>query len=142
MISNLLNHCQPLLFNLTISNVQPSNTITTNGHTIQSEKDLDQIKSSPAFDDDFDPAILEKQPWFQAEHPQATHSEQDTSYVFPGNVESAESLHSWSSETEEEAFPTPPAWLDVLTKFEWQPGDPVSTPPVGFQELATSNEKT
>ena len=127
-------------FQSEISNVQPSNTLTTNGHTSQSETDFDQIKSSPTFDDDFDPAILEKQPWFQAEHLQATHSEQDTANAFPGNIESAESLHSWSSETQEEAFPTPPAWLDVLTKFEWQPGDPISSPPIGLQELATSNE--
>jgi len=127
-------------FQSEISNVQPSNTMTTNGHTSQSETDFDQIKSSPTFDDDFDPAILEKQPWFQAEHLQATHSEQDTANAFPGNIESAESLHSWSSETQEEAFPTPPAWLDVLTKFEWQPGDPISSPPIGLQELATSNE--
>ena len=127
-------------FQSDVSNVQPSNTMITNGHTNQDEKDLDQIKSSPTFDDDFDPAILEKQPWFQAEHPQTTHSELDTAYVFPGNVESAESLHSWSSETQEEAFPTPPAWLDALTKFERQPGDPISTPSVGLQELAPSNE--
>ncbi len=141
---SILNDIKPaeslsaFTFQSDVSNVQPSNTITTNGHTIRGEKDLDQIKPSPAFDDDFDPAILEKQPWFQAENSQATHSGQDTSYVFPGNAESAESLHSWSSETEKEAFPTPPAWLDVLTKFERQPGKPVSTPPVGFQELATN----
>ncbi len=127
-------------FQSDVSNVQPSNTVTTNGHTNQSETDLDQIKSSPVFDDEFDPAILEKQPWFQAEHLQTTHSEQDATYAFPGNVESAESLHSWSSETQEEAFPTPPAWLDILTRFESQPGDPISTPSVGIQELATSNE--
>ena len=122
------------------SNVQPSSSITTNGHTKQSETDLQHIQSSPAFDDDFDPAMLEKQPWFQAENPQATQLGHDTANVFPGNVKSAESLHSWSSETEKEAFPTPPAWLDVLTKFERQPGDAVSTPPVGFQELASSDE--
>ena len=121
-------------------NVQPSNAITTNGHTSQSETDLDQIKSSPAFDEDFDPAILEKQPWFQAEHPQATHTEQDTTIAFSGNVEPAESIHSWSSATQEEDFPTPPAWLDVLTKFDRQPGDPISTPSNRSQESEASNE--
>src|SRR6266700_1726046 len=74
-----------------ISNVQQSNAITTNGHTSRSETDLDQIKSSPAFDDDFDTSILEKQPWFQAEQLHATHSEQDTTNVLSSNVESAES---------------------------------------------------
>src|SRR6266571_162560 len=123
-----------------ISNVQQSNAITTNGHTSRSETDLDQIKSSPAFDDDFDTAILEKQPWFQAEQLHATHSEQDTTNVLSSNVEPAESIHSWSSETQEEDFPTPPAWLDVLTKFDWQPGDPVSTPSIGSQEIEASHE--
>ncbi len=127
-------------FQSEISNVQPSNAITTNGHTSRSETDLDHIKSSPAFDDDFDTAILEKQPWFQAEHLQATHSEQDIANALPGNIESAESIHSWSSETQEEDFPTPPAWLDVLTKFEWQPGDPISTPSTRSQEFEVSNE--
>ena len=123
-----------------ISNVQQSNAITANGHTSRSETDLDQIKSSPAFDDDFDTAILEKQPWFQAEQLQATHSEQDTTNVLSSNVEPAESIHSWSSETQEEDFPTPPAWLDVLTKFDWQPGDPVSTSSTRSQEIEASHE--
>ena len=141
-----LNDIQPaeamsaFAFQPETSNVQPSNAITTNGHTSQSETDLDQIKSSPAFDEDFDPAILEKQPWFQAEHPQATHTEQDTTIAFSGNVEPAESIHSWSSATQEEDFPTPPAWLDVLTKFDWQPGDPISTPSNRSQESEASNE--
>jgi tetratricopeptide (TPR) repeat protein len=123
-----------------ISNVQQSNAMTTNGHTSRSEADLEQVTSSPAFNDDFDPAILEKQPWFQAEHLQATHSEQDTTNTFPGNVEQAESIHSWSSATQEEDFPTPPAWLDVLTQFERQAGDPISTPSTGPQEIEAANE--
>jgi hypothetical protein len=127
-------------FQVENSNVQQSNEITTNGHASQSEMELDQMKSSSAFDDDFDPAILEKQPWFQAEHLQATYSEQDTAHAFPGNVESAENLHSWSSESQEEDYPTPPAWLDVLTKFDSQPGDLKSTPLTHSQEFETSNE--
>src|SRR5439155_5536993 len=141
-----LNDIQPaeamsaFAFQPETSNVQPSNAITTNGHTSQSETDLDQIKSSPAFDEDFDPAILEKQSWFEAEHPQAKHTEQDTTIAFSGNVEPAESIHSWSSATREEDFPTPPAWLDVLTKFDWQPGDPISSPSNRSQEFEPSNE--
>lgn len=123
-----------------ISNPHPSNTITTNGHTTQSEMDLDHIKSSTTFDDDFDSALLEKQPWFQAEHLQTTHSEQDTAYTNLDNREDAESLHSWSSETQEVDFPTPPAWLDVLTKFDWQQGDAKSPPSTRSQDLKTSNE--
>jgi len=123
-----------------ISNVQPSSTITTNGHTSQNETDLDQIKSSHAFDDDFDPAILEKQPWFQAEHLQATFPEQESAFAFPGNIESTENLHSWSSETREEDFPSPPAWLDVLTKFDSQPANSISTPSTHSQEFEALNE--
>ena len=121
-------------FQSEIPNGQPSPTINNNGHTSQSDTDFDQIKSSPAFDDDFDPAMLEKQPWFQAEQLQTSHSEP----AFSGNTDSAENLHSWSSETQEEEFPSPPAWLDVLTKFEWQPGgDPISTPSNHSQEFET-----
>jgi tetratricopeptide (TPR) repeat protein len=124
-------------FQVENSNDLPSNAITTNGHASQSEMDLDQIKSSSALDEDFDPAILEKQPWFQAENLQATNSEQDTAHAFPGNIESAENLHSWSSESQEEDYPTPPAWLDVLTKFDSQRGDLKST---HSQEIEPSNE--
>jgi tetratricopeptide (TPR) repeat protein len=125
-----------------ISNVQPSSTITTNGHTSQAEMDLDQIKSPHALDADFDTAILEKQPWFQAEHLQANFSDQETAFTLPGNIESTENLHSWSSETQEEDFPSPPAWLDVLTKFDSQPSDPLSTPSVHSQEFEASDENS
>jgi tetratricopeptide (TPR) repeat protein len=129
-----------LTFQSEISNVQPSSTSNTNGHTSQSETDRDQIKSSHTFEDDFDQAILEKQPWFQAEHLQPTLSEQETAFAFPGNTESTENLHSWSSETREEDFPSPPAWLDVLTKFDSPPDNPISTPSTHSQELEASNE--
>jgi tetratricopeptide (TPR) repeat protein len=127
-------------FQSEISNVQPSSILTTNGHTSQSAKDLDQIKSSHPLEDDFDTAILEKQPWFQAEHLQPNFSEQETAFAFPDNIESTESLHSWSSETREEDFPSPPAWLDVLTKFDSQPQNPISTPTTHSQEFEASNE--
>ena len=120
-----------------ISNDQHSDVITTNDHISQSETELDTIKSSPAFDDDFDSTMLEQQPWFQAEQPHGTTIQQDTTNDFPSSVEPAESLHSWSAATQEEDFPTPPAWLDVLTKFDWQPGDPkstTSTPSQGIEE--------
>jgi tetratricopeptide (TPR) repeat protein len=117
-----------------IPNGLSSPTINNNGHTSQSDTDFDQIKSSHVYDDDFDPAILEKQPWFQAEQLQTSHSEP----AFSGNTDSAEDLHSWSSEMREEEFPSPPAWLDVLTKFDWQSGgDPISTPSNHSQEFET-----
>ena len=117
-----------------LPNIQPSHTIHTNGHTSQSETDIDQIKTSTAFDDDFDPALLEKQPWFQAEQLQTSHSEPE----FSSNNDFPENVHSWSSETQEEDFPSPPAWLDVLTKFEWQPeGDPIPTPSTHSPEFET-----
>ena len=116
---------------------QPSHAINANGHTGQSETDIDQIKSSTAFDNDFDPALLEKQPWFQAEQLQTTHAEPE----FSGNNDSPENLHSWSSATQEEEYPTPPAWLDVLTKFEWQPGgDPIADPSTHSPEFETPDK--
>ena len=123
-----------------ISNDQHSDVITTNDHISQSETELDTIKSSPAFDDDFDSTMLEQQPWFQAELPHGTTIQQDTTNDFPSSVEPAESLHSWSAATQEEDFPTPPAWLDVLTKFDWQPGDPKSTTSAPSQGIEESVE--
>jgi len=123
-----------------ISNDQHSDVITTNDHISQSETELDTIKSSPAFDDDFDSTMLEQQPWFQAELPHGTTIQQDTTNDFPSSVEPAESLHSWSAATQEEDFPTPPAWLDVLTKFDWQPGDPKSTTSAPSQGIEESIE--
>ena len=66
-------------FQSDLPNIQPSHTVNTNGHTSQSETNIDQIKTSTAFDDDFDPALLEKQPWFQAEQLQTSHSEPEFS---------------------------------------------------------------
>ncbi len=123
-----------------ISNDQHSDVITTNDHISQSETELDTIKSSPAFDDDFDSTMLEQQPWFQAEKPHGTTSQQDTTNEFPSSVEPAESIHSWSAATQEEDFPTPPAWLDVLTKFDWQAGDPKSTTSAPSQGIEESIE--
>ncbi|HYA98783.1 MAG TPA: tetratricopeptide repeat protein [Ktedonobacteraceae bacterium] len=132
-----------LLFQPEMPNVQSSNSITTNGYTSKEETALDQAKTSSAFDEDFDTALLEKQPWYQAENPQTIHSEQATSYALSGNVESPENVHSWSSETQEGDFPTPPAWLDVLTKFERQSGDnPISTSSTPIDEYEKSNEIT
>jgi len=132
-----------LIFQPEMPNVQSSNPITTNGHTSKEETALDQAKASSAFDEDFDTALLEKQPWYQAENPQTIHSEQATSYALSGNVESPENVHSWSSETQEGDFPTPPAWLDVLTKFERQSGDnPISTSSTPIHEYENSNEIT
>ncbi len=123
-----------------ISNVPHSDAIATDDHISRSETDLDTIKSSPTSDDDFDPTILEQQPWFQAEHLHRTNSEQDTTNEFPSSVEPAESIHSWTAATQEEDFPTPPAWLDVLTKFDWQPADPIPTTPTRSQEIEETIE--
>jgi tetratricopeptide (TPR) repeat protein len=110
-----------------ISNIQPSGVKTTTDAKSQNETDLDTINSSPAFDDDFDPTVLEQQPWFQAEQLHETTSAQDATHGFQSSIEPAESLHSWSAATQEEDYPAPPAWLDVLTKFDWQPADPKPT---------------
>ncbi len=123
-----------------ISNDQHTDVITTNDHINHSETDLDTIKSSPSFDDDFDPTILEQQPWFQAEQLLGTTSEQDITNELPSSVEPAENIHSWSAATQEENFPAPPAWLDVLTKFDWQPGDPMPTTSARTQGIEESIE--
>jgi tetratricopeptide (TPR) repeat protein len=110
-----------------ISNAQPSNVKTRNNDINQREADFDTSNSSPALEDDFDSTVLEQQPWFQAEQIQDKPSEQNTANEFSSDVESAENLHSWTAATQDEDFLSPPAWLDVLTKFDWQPDDSLST---------------
>ena len=109
-----------------VTNVQHVDTWATKDHITQSEPELDTAKSSSEFDDDFDPSILEQQPWFQTDqlHTSVTESEQANENL--SSIGSAETKDTWVTATQEDEFPTPPAWLDMLTK-DRQPSGPIAT---------------
>ncbi len=125
-----------------ITNVQHVDAWATEGHVTQSELELDKEKSSSEIDDDFDPPILEQQPWFQAEQLHSPVTEPENASENLSSIESPETMNTWLTATQEgkDEFPSPPAWLDMLTK-DRQPGDPIATsssqPPVN-QEPPTS----
>jgi tetratricopeptide (TPR) repeat protein len=114
-----------------VTNVQHVDVWVTKENENQNKPELDQAKSSE-IDDDFDPTILEQQPWYQVEQPTtpiiepAKASEDLSSTV----KESPDTMNTWlpAREEDENDFPTPPAWLDMLTK-DRQPSGPIDNAP-------------
>lgn len=106
--------------------------------------DFETWAKQQEIDDDFDPALLEKQPWFQAEQQaipdesatpvtQATSGSWDTdnkqsapNTTTPAREpefmrtlpESSLSEAPWNTYTPRDESVAPPAWLDMLTNFE------------------------
>ncbi len=109
-----------------VTNVQHVDTWATNDQVTQSEPELDKAKSSSEFDDDFDPSILEQQPWFQADQLHTSVTEPEKANENLSSTGFAETQDTWITATQEDEFPTPPAWLDMLTK-ERQPSGPIAT---------------
>jgi tetratricopeptide (TPR) repeat protein len=109
------------------TNIQHVDTWATNDQVSQSTPDLGREKASSKIDNDFDPSILEQQPWFQADqlHTSVTEPEKANEHI--SSIGSAENTDTWISATQEDEFPTPPAWLDMLTKIDRQPSGPIST---------------
>ncbi len=109
-----------------VTNVQHVDVWATKDHVTQSEPELASAESSE-FDHDFDPSILEQQPWFHADqlHTPVTEPEQANEKLT--SVESAETKATWPTPAQEDEFPTPPAWLDMLTKTHHQPSGPIAT---------------
>jgi tetratricopeptide (TPR) repeat protein len=92
----------------------------------QIEPESGAWKTSLEIDDDFDPAILEQQPWFRADQQNISPSKAEQAIEKPGAIGSTE-LHSWSAATLDDDLPSPPAWLDMLTKKDRQPSGSVPT---------------
>lgn len=117
----------------------------------QSELEPEAGKTSPEIDDDFEPVILEQQPWFQADQfTKPAEGPEDASENL-STLGSTESVYSWSTATQDDSHPSPPAWLDMLTKVDQQPAGSISTSstqssvvqePLGSLFLAQSQEET
>lgn len=85
--------------------------------------DFESWATQQEIDDDFDPALLEQQPWFQAEQASGNAVE----FAIP-EPEAPADFASWHSAQRHEEQPAPPAWLDMLTQSDQrQPDEP--TPP-------------
>lgn len=84
----------------------------------QTPDDFDAWASQQEIDDDYDPALLEQQPWFKAEIA-ATSPTNDKANIDsqPGLLEVSDPGHVPALPREEEV-PPPPAWLDMLTRNE------------------------
>ena len=84
----------------------------------QAPDDFDAWASQQEIDDDYDPALLEQQPWFQAE--QATTSPANDDAQIDSQSGLLEVSNPWNvpSQPREEEVPPPPAWLDMLTRNE------------------------
>jgi tetratricopeptide (TPR) repeat protein len=112
--------------NANIQNVDSWATFDETGQD-QSELDPEAWKTSLEIDDDFDPAILEQQLRFQADQFTRPTAEPDEASENLSTIESTESVYSWSTVTQDDGLPSPPAWLDMLTKVDQQPGGSIST---------------
>jgi len=112
-----------------ITNIQNVDSWATFDETGQDQGELDPEawKTSPEIDDDFDPAILEQQPWFQADQLIRPAEEPEQASENLSSIESTETVYSWSTATQDDGLPSPPAWLDMLTKVDQQPTGSVST---------------
>jgi tetratricopeptide (TPR) repeat protein len=88
----------------------------------QSESGLETWQASLEIDDDFDPALLEQQPWFQADQFQSTAAEPEptTETESKNTLGSTKSTDTWTT-IQEDDVPSPPAWLNMLTKKDRQP---------------------
>jgi tetratricopeptide (TPR) repeat protein len=95
----------------------------------QSVDDFDAWASQQEIDDDYDPALLEQQPWFQAESSTASSSnDQPRDDSLPGLLDVSDPRNVPAQQRVEEVS-APPAWLDMLTKNERrQPEQPTSAP--------------
>lgn len=109
------------------ANIKQVETWSSAGHSEQNivADDFESWASQQEIDDDFDPALLEQQPWFQAE--QASGNAAEFAIAEP---EAPASFASWHSAPRHDEQPAPPPWLDMLTQNEPnQPVEPTSPEP-------------
>jgi len=113
--------------------------ITNNNQHVESWATIDEGSSNPIgtgpeawkisteIDDEFDPAILEQQPWFQAELFKISTAETEKTNENLSVMASAETIQPWSTASREDDLPSPPAWLNMLTQIDRQPGGTIPT---------------
>ena len=116
------------------TNIEQVETWATNHISSQNQPvdDFEAWATQQEIDDDFDPALLEQQPWFQAEQASTPAAEP----VEQAHTEGSDAVKA----PREEEVPAPPAWLDMLTKSERrQPSG--AMPPVREQSASPEQPK-
>lgn len=88
--------------------------------------DFDAWASQQDIDDDLDPALLEQQPWFQAELATTAKENEKAPESQPGLQDASDPRDMPAQSLEEEV---PPAWLDMLTRNERRQPEPVTPEP-------------
>ena len=109
-----------------VTNIQHVDTWATNDQVSQNKPDPGREKTSSEFDDNFDPSILEQQPWYQADQLHTSAAEPENANENLSDKGPAETMNTWISASQEDEFPAPPAWLDMLTKIDSQPDGAIS----------------
>lgn len=103
------------------NNIQNADQWATMNAAAPDQTQMGSWQEPQEFVGDFDPAILEQQPWYQAEQDQyavspetaGTWDNLDTiKYSEPATTD------AWKSNAQEAELPTPPAWLDMLTRSD------------------------
>src|SRR5258708_36429171 len=81
-------------------------------------------------EEDFDRAFLKQQPWFQADQFQSTAAEPEPTIETESKntLGSTKSTDTWTT-IQEDDIPSPPAWLNMLTKKDRQPSGSIPIPP-------------
>ncbi len=109
--------------------IASSNTRESQAAPKQPADDFDAWAAQQEIDDDYDPALLEQQPWFQAEQAAVSPvNEPARGDSQPGLPAAPDQWNAPSQPREEN--PAPPAWLEMLTKNERQQPDVVAPQPV------------
>lgn len=88
---------------------------------------FDAWASQQDIDDDLDPALLEQQPWFQAELATSVKASEQTSLDSQPDLQPASDPWDLPATSHEEE--APPAWLDMLTKNARRQPEPITPEP-------------
>lgn len=102
------------------TNIEQVETWATGNASSQNQPvdDFETWAKQQEIDDDFDPALLEQQPWFQAEQASTTAAEPTEQARAEANTSSLKAPDPASAPSYKEEVPAPPAWLEMLTKTE------------------------
>ena len=99
------------------TNIEQIETWATSNSSSQDHPvdDFEAWATQQEIDDDFDPALLQQQPWFQAEQASTLAAEPvEQAHTDVSTFKGSEAVKA----PREEEVPAPPAWLDMLTKSE------------------------
>ncbi|HLX56853.1 MAG TPA: tetratricopeptide repeat protein [Ktedonobacteraceae bacterium] len=114
-----------------VTNIQHVDTRANQSDQNQLGDDFEAWAAQQDIDDDYDPALLEQQPWYQAEQSTTASSSNEQAQA-DSQPDLSTANDPWNAPlpSHEEEVPAPPAWLDMLTRNERrQPEQTVASTP-------------